>query len=277
MANILNKEKQVAIIAALSEGNSIRGIERMTGVHRDTIMRLGVRIGKGCARIMDEKMRGLECKRLQLDEIWGFIGKKQRRIDPFNNPNRLGDVWTFCAIDADSKAVPCFRVGSRDRATATEFVGDLAGRLNNRVQISTDGLAAYIDAIEKGFGASVDYGQIVKSFEAPAMQTTPERRYSPPQVVSVAKYRVAGDPDPEHISTSYVERLNASTRLHMKRLSRLTLAFSRKFENFEAAVALHFAAYNFVRRHRSIRMSPAMALGIERAFWTYDELVERAS
>ena len=134
MANVLKKEKQAAIIAALAEGNSIRGIERMTGVHRDTVMRL------------------------QLDEIWGFVGKKQRRIDPFNNPNRLGDVWTFCAIDADSKAVPCFRVGSRDRATATEFVGDLAGRLNNRVQLSTDGLAAYVDDIEKGFGASVDYG-----------------------------------------------------------------------------------------------------------------------
>ena len=186
----------------------------MTGVHRDTIMRLGVRIGKGCAQIMDEKMRGLECKRIQMDEIWGFVGKKQRRIDPFNNLNRLGDVWTFCAIDADSKAVPCFRVGSRDRATATEFVGDLAGRLNNRVQLSTDGLAAYVDAIEKGFGASVDYGQIVKSFEAPAIQTTPERRYSPPQVVSVAKYRFAGDPRPGsyfYFLRRTTERFNAAS------------------------------------------------------------------
>ncbi len=277
MANVLKKKKQVAIISALAEGNSIRGIERMTGVHRDTIMRLGVKIGKGCARIMDDKMRGLECGCLQLDEIWGFVDKKQSRVDPLNNPNRHGNVWTFCAVDADSKAVPCFRVGNRDRATANEFIGDLAERLENRVQISTDGLAAYVDAIELGFGSSVDYGQIVKSYEVPAEQKTPERRYSPPTVVSVAKYRIVGNPDPNHVSTSFVERLNASTRLHMRRLNRLTLAFSRKFENFEAAVGLHFAAYNFVKRHRSIRMTPAMALGIECDFWSYTELVERAS
>ena len=277
MANILKREKQVAIIAALAEGSSIRSIERMTDVHRDTIMRLGVRIGQGCMRVMDEKMRDLTCYDLQLDEIWGFIGKKQRRIDPRNNPERHGDVWTFCAIDSDSKAVPTFRVGNRDRATATAFVGDLSGRLRNRVQISTDGLAAYVEAVEVGFGAGVDYGQIVKTYESEADSTHPERRYSPPTVVSVAKYRIAGRPDPERISTSYVERLNASTRLHMRRLSRLTLAFSRKFENFEAAVGLHFAAYNFVKRHRSIRMTPAMALGIERDFWSYEELVERAS
>ena len=277
MANVLKKNKQVTIIAALAEGNSIRGIERMTGVHRDTIMRLGVKIGQGCTRIMDERMRDLGCERLEIDEIWGFVGRKQRMIDPLNNPNRHGDAWTFCAIDADSKAVPCFKVGNRDRHTANAFVADLAGRLRNRVQISSDGLGAYVEAIEHGFGSDVDYGQIVKSFEAPAIQKTPERRYSSPQVVSVAKYRVAGNPDPNHISTSYVERLNASTRLHMKRLSRLTLAFSRKFENFEAAAGLHFAAYNFVKRHRSIRMTPAMALGVERDFWTYEELVERAS
>ena len=277
MANILKKEKQIAIIAALAEGNSIRSIERMTDVHRDTIMRLGVRIGQGCARILDERMRGLDCKRLQLDEIWGFIGKKQRRVNPFNNPRREGDVWTFCAIDAESKAVPCFKVGKRDTATATAFVGDLSGRLKNRVQLSTDGLAAYVEAVEDSFGSEVDYAQIVKSYETPADQKTPERRYSPPTVTAVEKYWISGKPDFAHTSTSYVERLNASTRLHMRRLNRLTLAFSRKFENFEAAVGLHFAAYNFVKRHRSVRMTPAMALGVERDFWSYSDLVDRAS
>lgn len=277
MANVLKTEKQVAIIAALAEGNSIRSIERMTGVHRDTIMRLGVKIGRGCARVMDEKMRDLPCEDLQLDEIWGFVGRKQWRVDPRNNPNRHGDVWTFCAIDSESKAVPSFKVGRRDRATATAFVGDLSSRMRNRVQISTDGLAAYVEAVEAGFGANVDYAQIVKTYESDIDPKRPERRYSPPKVVSISKYRISGDPDPDRVSTSYVERLNASTRLHMRRLSRLTLAFSRKFENFEAAVGLHFAAYNFVKRHRSIRMTPAMALGLERDFWTYEELVERAS
>ena len=277
MANVLKKEKQVAIISALAEGNSIRSIERMTGVHRDTIMRLGVRIGRGCARVMDEKMRDLPCDDLQLDEIWGFVGRKQRRVDPWNNPKRHGDVWTFCAIDSESKAVPAFKVGRRDRATATDFVGDLSSRMRNRVQISTDGLAAYVEAIEAGFGSNVDYAQIVKTYESDIDTKHPERKYSPPTVVATSKYRIVGDPDPDRVSTSYVERLNASTRLHMKRLSRLTLAFSRKFENFEAAVGLHFAAYNFVRRHRSIRMTPAMALGVERDFWSYTELVERAS
>ena len=277
MANVLKTEKQVAIIAALAEGNSIRSIERMTGVHRDTIMRLGVKIGRGCARVMDEKMRDLPCEDLQLDEIWGFVGRKQWRVDPRNNPNRHGDVWTFCAIDSESKAVPSFKVGRRDRATATAFVGDLSSRMRNRVQISTDGLAAYVEAVEAGFGANVDYAQIVKTYESDIDPKRAERRYSPPKVVSISKYRISGVPDPDRVSTSYVERLNASTRLHMRRLSRLTLAFSRKFENFEAAVGLHFAAYNFVKRHRSIRMTPAMALGLERDFWTYEELVERAS
>ena len=277
MANVLKTEKQVAIIAALAEGNSIRSIERMTGVHRDTIMRLGVKIGRGCARVMDEKMRDLPCEDLQLDEIWGFVGRKQRRVDPRNNPNRHGDVWTFCAIDSESKAVPSFKVGRRDRATATAFVGDLSSRMRNRVQISTDGLAAYVEAVEAGFGANVDYAQIVKTYKSDIDPKRPERRYSPPKVVSISKYRISGVPDADRVSTSYVERLNASTRLHMRRLSRLTLAFSRKFENFEAAVGLHFAAYNFVKRHRSTRMTPAMALGLERDFWTYEELVERAS
>jgi IS1 family transposase len=275
MANVLSTEKQIAIIACLAEGNSIRSIERMTGIHRDTIMRLGVKIGKGCARVMSEKMQNLPCTDIQLDEIWGFVGKKQRNLGPSDGPS-FGDAWTWVAVDRDSKAVPCFKVGKRTSADANTFVGDLAGRLKNRPQISTDGLKAYVDAVELAFGTNVDYGSIVKTY-ASVESVTPERRYSAPEVVSITKYIVMGDPDEAKISTSHVERLNATTRLHMKRLNRLTLAFSKKLENFEAAVGLHFASYNFVKRHSSIRMTPAMALGIENDFWSYADLVERAS
>lgn len=274
MANILSTEKQIAIIAALAEGSSIRSIERMTGVHRDTIMRLGVKIGKGCARLMGEKMVNLPCSDIQLDEIWGFVGKKQRHLTIEDDATK-GDVWTWVAVDRETKAVPCFKVGKRTVGDATEFVGDLSGRLKNRVQISTDGLKAYTDAIDRAFGTDVDYGLIVKTY-ATVDSVTPERRYSAPEVIDIRKYVVMGDPNVDNICTSHVERLNATTRLYMKRLNRLTLAFSKKLENFEAAVGLHFAAYNFVKRHSSIRMTPAMALGIESDFWTYADLVERA-
>lgn len=162
MANVLNTDKQIAIVSALSEGSSIRSIERMTGVHRDTIMRLGVKVGQGCTALMDAKMRNLPCRRLEMDEIWGFVGKKEKHVKP-EDGNAVGSVWTFCAIDADTKLVPAFRVGDRDAATANAFVRDVAERMAYRVQISTDGLGAYVNAIESAFGADVDYGQIIKS------------------------------------------------------------------------------------------------------------------
>ncbi|MBI4258400.1 MAG: IS1 family transposase [Thaumarchaeota archaeon] len=274
MANVLQKDKQIAVIGALAEGSSIRSIERITGVHRDTIMRLGVRIGQGCARVLDSKMRGLSCQQLQFDEIWGFIGKKQRHLTA-NDKSEYGDVWTFCAIDAETKLVPSFKVGKRDLATAKVFVDDIAGRLKNRVQISSDGLRAYVDSVEQTFGTDVDYGQIVKTYVADGGQH-PERKYSPPRIASAEKVRITGNPDMDLVSTSYVERLNATTRLHMRRLTRLTLAFSKKLENFEAAVALHFSYYNFVKMHKTIRCTPAMAAGVERSPWTVAELVEAA-
>jgi IS1 family transposase len=160
MANILNTDKQIAIIASLAEGSSIRSIERITGVHRDTIMRLGVKVGQGCKALMDFKLQNLPCTRLELDEIWGFVGKKEKHIKP-EDGNAVGSVWTFCAIDADTKLVPAFRVGDRDAATANAFLEDVAGRMRNRVQISTDGLAAYKEAIERSFGGDADYGQII--------------------------------------------------------------------------------------------------------------------
>jgi IS1 family transposase len=267
MSNVLDSKKQVAIISALAEGSSIRSIERITGVHRDTIMRLGVRVGKGCQTLLDVKMRGLSCQNLQFDELWGFIGKKERHVMPEDNPE-LGDVWTFCAIDSDTKLVPSFKVGKRDAATANAFVSDVAGRLKNRVQISTDALSAYVQAVEQAFGANVDYAQIVKVFDNNTMDA---------EVIGMNKATYAGHPDMSLASTSHVERLNGTTRLHMRRLTRLTYAFSKKLENFEAAVGLHFAYYNFVKRHNSIRCTPAMAAGVERDFWAVSDLVEAAA
>jgi IS1 family transposase len=201
-------------------------------------MRLGVKVGQGCTALLDAKMRGLSCTRLEMDEIWGFVGKKQRRVQPSDDLS-LGDVWTFCAIDADTKLVPAFKVGERDQATAHAFVEDIAARMKNRVQISTDGLRAYVDAIESAFGADVDYAQIIKTYGHEEVSNN--RRYSAPEFVSSEKKVITGMPDYDLVSTSYVERLNATTRLHMRRLTRLTLAFSKKLENFEAAVGLHFA------------------------------------
>ncbi|MGE3467513.1 MAG: transposase [Pyrinomonadaceae bacterium] len=274
MANVLKTEKQIAVISALAEGSSIRSIERMTGINRNTIMNLGVRVGQGCARLLDEKMRDLNCANLQFDELWGFIGKKQRHLNQFDDHTK-GDVWTFCAIDADTKLIPSFKIGKRDAVTTQAFVKDVSSRLKNRPQISTDGLAKYVEAIELAFGSEVDYGQIVKNYGTE--QSSPyynERRYSAPAVVFAEKRLVCGKPKAELISTSYIERMNGTTRQHMKRLSRLTYAFSKKLVNFEAAVALHFAYYNLVRTHGTLKMTPAMAAGVERSFWTVGDLVE---
>ncbi|HSY65621.1 MAG TPA: IS1 family transposase [Terriglobales bacterium] len=272
MANVLSTEKQTAIIAALAEGSSIRSIERITGVHRDTIMRLGVRVGKGCEMLMDSKMQDLDCHYLQFDELWGFVGKKERHVSVDDSPE-FGDAWTFCAIDAETKLVPCFKVGKRDHVTANAFVQDVASRMRNRVQISTDALRQYVEAIEQSFGADVDYGQIVKVYVHDSAQH-PERKYSAPHFASAIRRPISGSPDMDLVSTSYIERLNATTRLHMRRLTRLTLAFSKKLENFEAAVGLHFAYYNFVLRHNTLRCTPAMAAGIERDFWSVGQLVQ---
>ena len=272
MANVLSTDKQTAIIGALAEGSSIRSIERITGVHRDTIMRLGVRVGQGCAALMDQKMQDLSCNRLEMDEIWGFVGKKERHLRVGDDP-QFGNVWTFCAIDAETKLVPAFKVvGFRDVAATNAFVADVAGRMKNRVQLSTDGFRNYAEAVEIAFGGNVDYGQIIKTYGTEKSVET-QRRYSAPEITAIEKKSLAGRPDFDLISTSYIERLNATTRLHMKRLARLTHAFSKKRENFEAAVGLHFAYYNFVRRHNTLRCTPAMAAGVTSTYWTVEDLV----
>jgi IS1 family transposase len=270
MANVLNMDKQIMIVGALAEGSSIRSIERMTGVHRDTIMRLGVRVGQGCKALMDFKLRDLPCTRLELDEIWGFVGKKEKHVK--EGEGGVGSVWTFCAIDADTKLVPAFKVGDRDAATANAFLEDVAERMTGRVQISTDGLAAYKEAIERSFGGDADYAQIIKTYGQTELENN--RRYSQPDFVGSEKKVISGRPNYDLISTSYIERLNATTRLHMRRLTRLTLAFSKKRENFEAAVGLHFAYYNFVKRHNTLRCTPCMAAGVTPTFWSVGDLVE---
>src|SRR5437899_5088072 len=213
MANVLSADKQIAVIGALAEGSGIRSIERITGVHRDTIMRLGVRVGEGCVKLLDRKMRDLPCQRLQLDEIWGFIGKKQRHVRPEDDP-QLGDVWTFCAIDAETKLVPAFKVGKRDHATAHAFVNDIAKRIENRPQISTDGLSVYADAIEEAFGMNADYGMIIKNYGTDQGEHHQERRYSAPAITFCEKREIAGHPDMDLVCTSHIERLNGITRLH---------------------------------------------------------------
>ncbi len=269
--NVLKAEKQEVAIAALVEGTSIRSIERMTGIHRDTIMRLMVRVGQNCENILDTYMRKLKCKTLQVDEIWCFVGKKQRHLTRADNKEELGDHWVFVALDADSKLIPSYIVGKRTADNAHAFIKDLAGRLDNRVQLSSDALNAYIDAVEQAFGMDVDYGQVVKAYEA---EPFGPGRYSPPEVIAAEKIIISGMPDNSKISTSYVERQNLTIRMQMRRFTRLTNAFSKKLDNLKSAVALHFAHYNFVRVHQSLRATPAMAAGVTDHLWTIRELIE---
>lgn len=270
--NRLPVSRRAQIISCLVEGNSIRSTERMTNTHRDTVMRLLVEVGNGCATIMDDQMRDLSCRRVQVDEIWAYVQKKQRSLTPQDDRTRVGDMWTFVALDPDTKLVPAYRVGKRTRPNAVAFMQDLSERLANRVQISSDALTTYVDAVERAFGADVDYGQAVKFYEA---EPIGPGRYSPPKVVRQEKAVFAGSPDPAHISTSLVERQNLTMRMSMRRFTRLTNAFSKKVENLQAAVGLHFAHYNFVRLHRSLRITPAMAAGVSDHLWSMEELIER--
>jgi IS1 family transposase len=272
MANILKTEKKAQAVSLLCEGNSIRSVERITDIHRDTVMRLGVRIGEGCQQIMDAKMRGLNCAQIEVDEIWGFIGAKRNRADAVG---AYGDVWTFIALDADTKLIPSYIVGKRDAYHAKAFISDLAGRLKKRVQVSSDSLAAYTDAMERGFGNEVDYGQISKTYSFVNLTQNAAGRYSPAEVVKTERAIISGMPDVSRICTSHVEKQNHTLRMHCRRLTRLTNAFSKKFENFQAAVALNFCYYNFVKTHGAIRMTPAQAAGVENSAWTVTELIER--
>ena len=219
-------------------------------------------------------MRNLECRQLKMDEIWGYVGKKEKHVRIGDDP-QFGNFWTFCAIDAETKLVPTFHVAKERNVQETAtFVMDVANRMKNRVQISTDGLRAYVDAIEHAFDQyNVDYGQIIKTYGTEE-SVEAQRRDSAPKITDIEKIGILGYPDWDFIFTSYVERLNGTTLLHMKRLARLTHAFSKKRENFEAAVGLHFTYYNFVRRHNTLRCTPAMAAGVAQSFWNVADLLE---
>jgi IS1 family transposase len=269
--NRLSTEKRAAVIAALVEGNSIRATCRMTGVAKNTVTKLLVDLGTACSIYMDREMRDLPCERLQVDEIWAFVYAKQKNV-PLEKQGEAGDVWTWVAIDADTKLVPSFHIGPRDLNTATTFMTDLAKRLSGRVQLTTDGLSVYLLAVRGAFKGNVDFAQLVKVYGSDSSKKA-ERRYSPAVCLGQDKQPVSGNPDPDHISTSYVERLNLGMRMSMRRYTRLTNAFSKKTENLAAAVALHFMHYNYVRVHQTLKTTPAMAAGISDHVWKLPELI----
>ena len=267
--NTLSIDKKVQVISALVEGNSIRSTERMTGVHRDTIMRLLVKVGQGCQDLLNKRMRHLHCQRLELDEIWTYVRKKQRKVYPHENRD-FGDQFVFVALDPVSKLVPSFAIGKRTPETTWEFVQDVRDRVVGRIQITSDGFRPYISAIDDAFGADVDYAMLIKSFGA---SEDDKGTYHPSRIVALFHRALFGNPEMHHVSTSIVERQNLTMRMQMRRFTRLTNAFSKKLENLKAAVALHFAHYNFVRIHRTLRVTPAIEAGITDHVWDMGEML----
>ena len=269
----MNIMKRVQIVSGLVEGAGINSVCRMTGASKHTVLKLLEDLGTACAKYQDETLRNLNCRRLQCDEIWSFCYAKQRNVpEEKRGEIGIGDVWTFTAIDADTKLVPCWLVGRRDAGYAFEFVSNLAGRLNNRVQLTTDGHKMYLEAIEGAFGADIDYAMLVKIYKN-LQGNTPERKYSPGECCGTMKARITGDPDMAHVSTSYVERQNLTMRMSMRRFTRLTNAFSKKIENHKHALAIYFMYYNFVRIHKTLRVTPAMAAGVTMKLWEIHEMV----
>jgi IS1 family transposase len=266
--NRLSLAKRAQIIHALVEGNSLRSAGRLADVSINTVYKLLVDAGEACSAYQDQAFRNLPCKRLQLDEIWSFIYTKERNVRFAKKaPENAGDVWTWVAICADTKLVPSWRVGDRSGDTAVEFVCDLSKRLARRVQITSDRHRAYLEAVEAGFGADVDYAQLIKLYGEVAH---PAGRYSPAQINGTKTFCCTGDPDPKHISTSYVERQNLTMRMSMRRFTRLTNAFSKKVENHAHAVSLHYMHYNFARIHKTLRITPAMAAGVADHLWSIE-------
>ncbi len=269
--NTLTNEDRVRVIAALVEGNSIRSTSRMTGVARNTVTKLLVDLGQVCMKYHDEHVRNVTVRHLQCDEIWAYIGAKAKNVSPEKKEIGWGDVWTWVGIDADTKLVVSYLVGGRGADWARDFMEDCASRIRNRIQITTDGHKAYLEAVENAFGADVDYAQLQKIYGASLENET---RYSPAVCIGCEMKVVSGNPDPKHVSTSYVERQNLTMRMHMRRFTRLTNAFSKKIDNHAYAVALHFMYCNYVRIHQSLRVTPAMESGLCDHAWTIEELVE---
>jgi len=268
----LDRKTRSHILHLLCEGNSIRAVTRLTGASKKAVSKLMVDAGQAAAWYQDRVFVGLTCKRIQVDEIWAFIYAKQKNVARAKNaPANAGDVWTWTAIDADTKLIPSWYIGGRDSDSAIIFMDDLASRLANRVQLTSDGHRAYLEAVEGAFGSDIDYAMLVKVY-GPSLEG--EKRYSPAECIGAAKHRVEGDPDPKHVSTSFVERSNLNLRMHTRRFTRLTNAFSKKIENHAHSVALFALYYNFVRIHKTLRTTPAMAAGVTKRLWEIGDVVE---
>jgi len=270
--NRLNFTRQSQVIAVLVEGNSIRAIERMTGAAKRTILKLIKNLGIACADYQDCTLRNLKCRKIQVDEIWQFVYAKEKNV-PAEKKGHFGygDVWTWVAIDADTKLVPSFMTGNRDAQSARMFIDDLASRLASRVQLTSDGLKVYLEAVEGAFGCDIDYSMLIKTYES----TQDETRYSPAECTSCERKPVMGHPDPDHISTSFVERQNLTTRMGMRRFTRLTNGFSKKVENHAYSVAIHYMHYNFCRIHQTLRVTPAMEADVTDQVWTIEEMLSK--
>jgi IS1 family transposase len=269
--NRLSTEERGKVIACLIEGCSIRSTVRMTGIAKKTVLRLLIEIGNACEDYHDRIMRGLNCKLIECDEIWSFVYAKERNVPDSLKGRGVGDVWTWVALDPVSKLIPSWHVGSRDAESAYWFIHDLKERLAHRIQLTTDGHKPYLEAVESAFGADIDYSMLIKLY---GNDVPTEARYSPPVCIGARAKRISGKPNGTLISTSRVERQNLTMRMSMRRFTRLTNAFSKKFENHCASIALHFTHYNFARIHQSLRVTPAMEAGLCDHVWSVEEIAK---
>jgi IS1 family transposase len=271
--NRLSTEDRTRIVAALVEGNSIRATCRMTGAAKGTVLKLLADLGNACAAYHDAHVRGLRSKHVQCDEIWSFVGAKQRNVTEEKMNEGCGDVWTWTALDADSKLIVSYLVGQRGPVWANSFMEDVASRIDSRIQITTDGHRAYAQAVEGAFGMDVDYAMLIKLYGNDSM----DRRYSTGECIGTQTAVLAGNPDPKHISTSFVERQNLTMRMSMRRFTRLTNGFSKKLEQHENSLALYFMHYNFARIHQTLRVTPAMEAKVSDHVWSLAEIVNLAA
>ena len=277
--NRLPLERRAQILSMIAEGNSLRSVSRMGDVSFNTVIKLLLDVASACEQYQDETLRNLKCKRIQCDEIWAFVYAKAKNV-PEAHKGELGygDVWTWTALCADCKLLPSWAVGRRDGFTASAFIRDLADRLAVRVQLTTDGHKPYLEAVEGAFGNDIDYAMLIKMYEGDSAANAPaERRYSPATCTGSREQTITGDPDPDHISTSYAERQNLTMRMSMRRFTRLTNAFSKKLDNYKAAVAFYAMWYNFARIHLSLRVTPAMEAGVSDHVWSAEEIARLAA